>query len=192
MNILLHICCAVCATACLERLRQEGHDVSGYFCNPNIQPRAEYLKRLQEIKKLARGQNLPLLVDDYELDSWFTQTGGLESEPEGGRRCSECFKIRLEKTARQAKKKKFDAFTTTLTISPHKNFRLINEIGQDIGNGLFLARDFKKQNGFQRAQQLARQHNLYHQNYCGCIYSLNKAIIDERLHKETCPSGHKD
>lgn len=120
---------------------------------------------------LARGQNLPLLAGDYDPDTWFTATKGLENEPEAGKRCAQCFKMRLEKTVRQAKAKGFTAFTTTLTISPHKNVQLINEIGRDVGQGLFLAHDFKKQDGFKRAQELSREYGLYHQDYCGCLYS---------------------
>lgn len=185
MRVLLHVCCAVCASSCVERLRQQGHEVSGYFYNPNIQPQEEYLKRLQEVRRLAEGEGFPLIVDDYDVDEWFLRIKGLEAEAEGGKRCARCFRLRLEKTARAAKEKGFTAFTSTLTISPHKNAQMINEIGRDIGNGLFLVRDFKKQDGFKRAQELARHYNLYHQNYCGCVYS------NDKLHKETCSSRDK-
>lgn len=175
MKVLLHICCAVCASACLERLRQEGHEVSGYFYNPNIQPKEEYEKRLQETKRLAQRENLALIVGDYDADAWFKRIKGREEEPEGGTRCAECFTLRLSKTLEVARERGFNGFTTTLTVSPHKNAQTINTIGEDIGPGLFLARDFKKQDGFKRAQELAKQYNLYHQDYCGCIYSLNQA-----------------
>ncbi|MBU3934279.1 MAG: epoxyqueuosine reductase QueH [Candidatus Omnitrophica bacterium] len=171
MRVLLHICCAVCAGSCLETLRREGHEVGGYFYNPNIQPQEEYLKRLQEAEKLARQENFSLIIGEDEPDKWFSRIKGLEEEPEGGRRCARCFSLRLEKTAKVAQEKGFAAFTTTLTVSPHKNARVINEIGRDVGGGLFLGRDFKKKDGFKRAQQLARRYNLYHQDYCGCIYS---------------------
>lgn len=174
MKVLLHICCAVCATYCLQRLRQEGYEVSGYFYNPNIQPEEEYLRRLRETRKLARAENFPLIVGDYNLDDWFAQIKGWEKEPEGGRRCLRCFSLRLKKAAEVAKKKSFSAFTTTLTISPHKNAQAINETGGNIGKGLFLPRDFKKQDGFKRTQELSKQYNFYHQDYCGCIYSLNE------------------
>ena len=177
MKILLHICCAVCATSCLQRLRQEGHEVGGYFYNPNIQPQEEYLKRLRETEKLARRENFPLTVGEYDQDEWFSQVKGLEAEPEGGRRCVRCFSVRLKATARVAQEKGFAAFTTTLTVSPHKNARVINKTGRNIGNSLFLARDFKKKDGFKRAQQLARRYNLYHQDYCGCIYSIGSGAF---------------
>jgi predicted adenine nucleotide alpha hydrolase (AANH) superfamily ATPase len=191
MKVLVHICCAVCATACLERLRDEGRDVSGYFYNPNIHPQEEYLIRLRQVQGLARRESLPLLTGDYDLDAWFAATKGLESEPEAGKRCARCFKMRLEKTALKAKAQGFTGFTTTLTISPHKNARLINEIGRDIGQDLFLAHDFKKQDGFKRARQLSRQYNLYHQDYCGCVYSLKERQKYERLHQKTRSGRHK-
>ena len=129
MKILLHICCAVCATAALEKLRQEGHEVSGFFYNPNIHPPAEYLKRLEQAEELARCEKFPLIFGDYDVNSWYTQIKGKEKEPEGGSRCSECFNLRLEQTKRMAEEKGFSVFTTTLTISPHKNSKIINEIG---------------------------------------------------------------
>jgi len=174
MKILLHVCCAVCAAYCSERLRQEGHEVTGFFYNPNIQPPGEYLKRLQATEELARGQNFPFIAGDYNLDAWSRRIKGWEQEPEGGRRCAECFGLRLETTAKLAKEKCFEAFTTTLTVSPHKDARAINKIGSDIANELFLERDFKKQDGFKKTQELAGKHNLYRQHYCGCIYSLRE------------------
>ena len=184
MRVLLHICCGVCASPCVERLKEEGYEVSGYFYNPNIQPLEEYLKRLEEVKRLSEEQNFPLLIGKYDLEGWSAQIAGLEGEPEGGKRCARCFRFRLEATAELAQNAKFSAITTTLTVGPHKNVQLINEIGESIGNGLFLPRDFKKQDGFKRAQELARQYNLYRQNYCGCIYSLKERQKYEQLHKE--------
>lgn len=175
MKVLLHICCAVCASLCVQRLRQEGHKVSGYFYNPNIQPLAEYLKRLEETKRLAQQESFPLIIGDYDVDEWFLKIKGLEVEPEGGRRCTRCFSLRLKETAKVAKEKGYTCFTTTLTVSPHKNVEVLNEIGRNIGNGLFLGRNFKKQDGFKKAQEFAKQYNLYRQHYCGCIFSLNEA-----------------
>ena len=171
MKLLLHICCAVCASSCIERLRQEGHQVSGYFYNPNIQPLSEYMKRLEHTRRLASMMNFPLIVGEYDMHSWFVQVKGLEDEPEGGKRCAECFAMRLKATAKIVKINVFDAFTTTLTVSPHKNTKVVNEIGQHIGDNLFLRRDFKKQDGFKRAQEVAKQKRIYRQDYCGCIFS---------------------
>ena len=110
MKVLLHICCAVCATSCLERLRQEGYQVSGYFYNPNIHPEQEYLKRLQQTEHLSGQQDFPLIVGDYDKDKWFSKIKGLEQEPEGGKRCAECFRLRLKETKRLAEEKRFDFF----------------------------------------------------------------------------------
>ena len=117
---------------------------------------------------------------------------GLEKEPEGGRRCAKCFAMRLEKTKELAKEKHFSAFTTTLSVSPHKNAQLINEIGQNIDEGLFLVRDFKKKDGFKRAQELAQKYNFYHQDYCGCIYSLNERRQNAGIYQNTCSLRNKD
>ena len=132
MKLLLHICCAVCASSCIEKLRKDNYEVSGYFYNPNIQPREEYLKRLQETKRLAQRQKFSLIVGDYEAQQWSLKIKGLEAEPEGGKRCTRCFTLRLEKTARLAEEKGFANFSTTLTISPHKNTQVLNEIGRNI------------------------------------------------------------
>ena len=171
MKVLLHICCAVCAGSCVERLRESGHAVSGYFYNPNVYPRKEYVKRLQAVKKMSVYQDLPLLVGEYNPQIWQERVKGWENEPEGGRRCSQCFSLRLEQTKNKAQENNFDAFTTTLTVSPHKDSKMINGIGGSISSDLFLASDFKKQDGAKRAQEIAKENNLYRQHYCGCIYS---------------------
>lgn len=175
MKILLHICCAVCASVCVYRLREEGYEVHGLFYNPNIQPPAEYLLRLQAVEELARQENFLLFTGDYDVHSWSKRVEGLEKESEGGQRCAECFRLRLQKTRETARAKHIPVFTTTLTVSPHKDARKINQIGQDAGNGAFLARDFKKGDGFAQAAQLAKKYCLYRQHYCGCIYSRREA-----------------
>lgn len=174
MKILLHICCAVCASACIEKLTEQGSQVSGFFYNPNIHPEPEYLKRLSDLESFSARINFPLFVAGYRPDEWFKLTEGLENEPEGGKRCEACFKIRLEQAWRFAKHKGFDGFTTTLTISPHKNSRMINRVGRKIAGPFFLERDFKKNNGFKRAMELSKKYKLYHQNYCGCIFSQKR------------------
>ncbi|MFH1046495.1 MAG: epoxyqueuosine reductase QueH [Candidatus Omnitrophota bacterium] len=173
MKVLLHICCAVCAAATVEKLRQEGHEVIGFFYNPNIQPPGEYLKRQQEAEELARKESFTLIAGEYDLHGWSQRIEGWEQEPEGGERCVRCFAFRLEKAAQIAKEQGCGAFTTTLTVSPHKNSKVINAIGKNIDNDLFLVRDFKKQEGFKRAQELAQAYKLYRQNYCGCVYSFD-------------------
>ena len=174
MKIVLHICCGVCAAGVVERLTLEGHQVHGLFYNPNIHPRQEYDRRLEVACKVAKELNFPLEVPPYTPEEWFKETKSLENEPEGGRRCEVCFRLRLKRAYLYMKDCGVDAFTTTLTISPHKSADVINRVGQEIGGERFLVRDFKKKEGFKRAMELARKWALYRQNYCGCIYSMRK------------------
>jgi predicted adenine nucleotide alpha hydrolase (AANH) superfamily ATPase len=172
MKILLHICCGVCAAGVVERLILEGHQVHGLFYNPNIHPRQEYDRRLEVARKVAKELDFPLEVPLYITKEWFNETVSLENEPEGGRRCEVCFRLRLKKAYLYMKDCGADAFTTTLTVSPHKSADVINRVGHEIGGERFLARDFKKKAGFQRATELAKKWALYRQDYCGCIYSM--------------------
>ena len=174
MKIVLHICCGVCAAGVVERLTQEGHQVLGFFYNPNIHPLEEYSKRLEVAHTVARELNFSLIEAPYTPEEWLKETESLADEPEGGRRCEVCFRIRLARTHAYMIENGWDAFTTTLTISPHKSADVINRVGIEIGGDRFLARDFKKKEGFKRTMELAKKWALYHQNYCGCIYSMKK------------------
>lgn len=174
MKIVLHICCAVCAAGVAERLTAEGHEIHGFFYNPNIYPPEEYQRRLEDVHKVALKLDFPLEAGPYEPEEWFRETRSLENEPEGGRRCETCFRLRLQKTYLYSQDCGGDTFTSTLTVSPHKSAVVINRIGREIGGDRFLARDFKKQAGFQRAMELARKWTLYRQDYCGCVYSLRR------------------
>ncbi len=171
MKVALHVCCGVCAAGAAEVLAGEGHQVLGFFYNPNIYPAGEYQKRLDVAAKVAKQLNFPLEAGPYTPEEWFNLTGSLKDEPEGGKRCHVCYKLRLEKTHDYMVACGADAFTTTLTISPHKSAQIINGIGQDIGGDKFLVRDFKKKDGFKRAVEMAKKWELYRQDYCGCIYS---------------------
>jgi hypothetical protein len=173
MKVLLHICCGVCAAGVAERLTQEGHEVYGFFYNPNIHPREEYERRLEIARKVARQLGFPLEVGPYVPEEWFQETASLENEPEGGRRCEVCFRLRLKKAYLYLTDSGLDTFTTTLTISPRKSANVINKIGQEIGGEKFLVRDFKKKEGYKRSMELAKQWQLYRQHYCGCLYSQN-------------------
>jgi predicted adenine nucleotide alpha hydrolase (AANH) superfamily ATPase len=166
--LLLHTCCGPCATACVERLR-DTHAVTLFFSNSNIAPEAEYSKRLEQARKLARALSLPLVEDAYDHDAWLARVRGFEAEPEGGRRCPVCFRFSLERTARHAQAGGFAAFTTTLTVSPHKDSPTIFAIGESWD--AFLPVNFKKADGFRRGIALARQYDLYRQDYCGCEFS---------------------
>ena len=172
MKVVLHICCGVCAAGAAEALAGEGHQVIGFFYNPNIHPAEEYQKRLDVAAKVAEELNFPLEARPYTPEEWLRLASSLKDEPEGGRRCQVCYRLRLEKARDYMVACGADAFTTTLTISPHKSAQVINRIGQEIGGDKFLVRDFKKKDGFKRAVQLAKKWELYRQDYCGCVYSV--------------------
>jgi epoxyqueuosine reductase len=179
-KVLLHICCGVCSAGCVQKLRNDGFEVTGFFYNPNIHPEAEYLKRLETVKEAAKELNIELIAGPYDKDDWVLSVQGLEKEPEGGRRCEICFKIRLSATAGLARDKGFDYFATTLSISPHKNVKVINDIGRLLSPNGFLEYDFKKEDGFKKTMDFAKGRNLYRQHYCGCFFSENQNIRSER------------
>lgn len=172
MNVILHICCGVCAAGAADVLLAEGHRVTGYFYNPNIYPEEEYRLRLEAARRTAEKLKFELAAGPYDVENWNAPTAELGGEPEGGARCSICYRIRLEKTYGFMLERGADAFTCTLTISPHKPASEINRIGMEIGGENFMARDFKKKDGFKKAVEMARNWELYRQNYCGCIYSM--------------------
>jgi predicted adenine nucleotide alpha hydrolase (AANH) superfamily ATPase len=172
MKVALHICCAVCASAAAERLMREGHQVQGFFYNPNIYPEEEYRLRLANAQKAAAELGFPLAEGPYLPQEWNKSVASLENEPEGGKRCFVCFRLRLAATREFMLKSGCEAFTTTLTMGSNKSGTLIGQIGHEIGAEQFLERDFKKKEGFKRAAELAKKWGLYRQHYCGCIYSL--------------------
>ncbi len=144
----------------------------GLFYNPNIQPAEEHERRLEAARQTAQELNFPLATSPYTTKEWLQETSGLENEPEGGKRCDICFRLRLGKTYRYLLEQGGDAFTTTLTVSRTKPAEVINKIGQEIGSDRFLPRNFKKKNGFERSAELAGKWGLYRQHYCGCVYSI--------------------
>ncbi len=170
-KLLLHSCCAPCSSSVLEFLLPR-IDITVYYYNPCIMPYEEYEHRLGEIRKLCGILSVPLIEGEYDNDEYLRLAKGLESAPEGGKRCENCFYMRLKKTAEEAKNG-FDMFCTTLTVSPHKNAALINEIGSAVASETgvtFLPSDFKKRNGYLRSIQLSKQYDLYRQDYCGCRF----------------------
>src|SRR5574344_181742 len=176
-KILLHSCCAPCSSYCIESLTKYA-DITILYYNPNIEPYGEYLKRKNEEIRFISEYNaihkLNIIDCDYDNDKYHDIVKGLENLKEGGGRCLLCYRMRLEYTARLAKKLGYDFFATTLTVSPYKNSQKLNEIGEELAKQYdikFLYSDFKKQNGYLRSIELAKQYNLYRQNYCGCIYS---------------------
>jgi predicted adenine nucleotide alpha hydrolase (AANH) superfamily ATPase len=172
MKVVLHICCGVCAAGAADVLLREGHRVTGYFYNPNIYPEEEYRLRLEAAQRTAEKLKFELVAGPYDVERWNAATTALSDEPEGGSRCSICYRMRMEKTYGFMLETGSEAFTSTLTISPHKPAAEINRIGMEIGGDKYLARDFKKKDGFKRSMEMARSWELYRQNYCGCIYSL--------------------
>lgn len=175
-TLLLHACCAPCSSAVLESLR-EIFDITLFFYNPNISPESEFIFRLEELKRLVSEMNLldtDVVAPLYDNSEFENIIKGMEDIPEGGARCEKCYRLRLEKSVTYAKEKKFDFVTTTLSISPYKNVVWLNEIGLELGEKYgvkYLCSDFKKADGYKRSCQLSDIHNLYRQNYCGCIYS---------------------
>lgn len=183
-KLLLHSCCAPCSSHVISLLTKY-FDITVLYYNPNIYPIEEYQKRKEEqvrlINNLPSINKIDIIDCDYDNDLYNERIKGYESCPERGARCHICFHLRLEKTAEIAKMKKYDYFCTTLTVSPYKNSILINEIGKGLEekyNIKWLYSDFKKDNGYKNSIELSKKYNLYRQNYCGCIYSQKKEIID--------------
>ena len=182
-SLLLHSCCAPCSSHCLSVLAPLAKVTVLYF-NPNIFPAEEYEKRKSEQMRFIKEAYPQVKVCDCDYDHtlFLAAVKGLEGEKEGGARCTECFRLRLTAAAREAKTLGCDMFATTLTVSPHKNAPLINEIGREIQarEGVeFLPSDFKKKEGYKHSILLSRRYSLYRQNYCGCEFSLAKDNIQE-------------
>ncbi|WMJ89834.1 epoxyqueuosine reductase QueH [Anaerocolumna sp. MB42-C2] len=176
-RLLLHSCCAPCSSYVLEYLSQFFR-ITIYYYNPNISFEEEYARRMEEQQRLIR--ELPVknpidfLKGSYEPERFYEIAKGLETSPEGSERCFRCYELRLTETAKLAKNKSYDYFTTTLSISPHKNAAKLNEIGEKLAQKYdipYLIADFKKKNGYKRSIELSREYQLYRQDYCGCVYS---------------------
>ena len=173
-KLLLHSCCAPCSSGVLDDLRKK-YDITVFFYNPNIYPLEEYEKRAKEQEKYLKQIGISYIICDYNPDKYIEAIKGLENEPEGGNRCEVCFRIRLNMTAEYAKKHNYDIFTTTLSVSPHKNYELINNIGREISEKYgvpFLEANFKKNDGYLKSINNSKKYNIYRQNYCGCKYSM--------------------
>lgn len=152
-----------------------GYQVIAYFYNPNIYPIEEYKKRLDAEITLCNNLDCELVIGDYETDLYYGTVAGLENEPEKGLRCDKCFELRLLKTAQFAKKKGIQNITTSMVISPHKNFQKLTSIGKNIASEYdlnYLAIDFKKKDGFLKTNKISKELGLYRQNYCGCKFAL--------------------
>jgi len=168
-DILLHVCCAPCACASTERLLEEGYHPLLLFANSNIYPFEEFEKRRSYVEQLAQSYELPLEIIPWDHNDWLDHTVQWKHEPEGGRRCAECFRYNLGKSAELSEKLLISQFTTTLSISPHKSSSMIFEAGREFSG--FLEIDFKKNGGFSRSIELSKSYGLYRQSFCGCEFS---------------------
>lgn len=191
-RVLLHSCCGPCSSAVLEYLTQY-FDVTLLWYNPNIYPREEFDWRFKTqvelIEKMGLAEKVSVLAEPWKSEDYYARIKGLEDEPEGGRRCEACFRLRLIEAARLAKHYGFDYFCTTLTLSRHKDADLINRLGEEIGRAAgvsWLPSDFKKRDGENRSVELSEKYGIYRQLYCGCEFSLRRrqAVADEQAEAE--------
>lgn len=204
-KVLLHSCCAPCSTYSLEYLSQDA-DITLYYYNPNIYPKSEYDRRALVQKKFIddfnqkTGQDVKFLEAAYEPKKFMDMVfeNNLESEKEGGSRCTACFNLRLDGVARMADELGFDYFGTALTLSPHKNSQIVNAVGfevQEIYNTKFLPADFKKKGGFFRSVEMCEEYDVYRQCYCGCIFAAKDQGVNlKEINKEALAflKEHKD
>lgn len=185
LRLLLHSCCAPCSSYVLETL-SDYFSITVFYYNPNIYPAEEYWKRVKEqeefIRKLPVRYPISFLEGVYETERFYETIKGLEKIPEGGERCFACYRLRLAEALREAQKGKFDYMTTTLTISPMKNAKKLNEIGEELcrdASVCWLPSDFKKKNGYKRSTEISEEYGMYRQDYCGCVFSMRER--DERV-----------
>ena len=167
-SLLLHTCCAPCATYCIKHWQQKGLEATAFWYNPNIHPFTEHQHRLETMQSFAQATNLPLIVaEGYDIVKYFQAVVGHEKE-----RCSYCFRLRLSRTALLAKERGFDAFTTTLLISPYQKHELLKEVGLEVAQkeGIeFVLEDLRS--GYNESRRMSQELELYRQRYCGCVYS---------------------
>ena len=174
-RLLLHACCAPCSSYVLEYPTRY-FDITVFYYNPNISPENEYRHRVEEIKRLINEMcpSVHFIEGRYEPERFYEMSKGLEQEPERGKRCLKCYRMRLEQSASEAAKGSFDYFTTTLSISPQKDSAVLNRIGKEVSDEYgvpYLFSDFKKRGGYKRSIELSARFSLYRQNYCGCVFS---------------------
>ena len=206
-SLLLHACCGPCSSYIIEYLSGI-FDITIYYYNPNIHPEKEYLRRLEELKKFltvfpaSLENKVKLVIDGYDPEDFFSATNvrkevELQREPERGERCRRCYALRMSRSWTYACNNDFDWFTTTLTISPHKDSKMINEIGLSLekqkpegAKTCFLLADFKKKNGFLRSTKLSLEFGLWRQEYCGCVFSMQNSGENNKI-EERFPEAKK-
>lgn len=186
-KILIHACCGICSGYPISLLKEMGYEPVVYFCNPNIDTKEEFDRRLEAQKIVCMYHWVDLVVEEYNHDEFLSYVSGLENEPERGKRCDKCIELRLRKTAEKAKELGINKVTTSLVISPHKNFDKISQIGKTVVYAVsksthenlppeylpleYLPLDFKKKDGFLKTNKLSKELGLYRQNYCGCEFA---------------------
>ena len=189
MNVALHACCGPCASACVPRLKAKGDDVTLVFANSNIDTREEFERRREAAENLARAEGVPFAALPYDHDDWLREVAaGFEGEPEGGARCARCFRYSLSRTAAFAAENGLEAFSTSLTVSPHKRSATVFAAGHEAESAAaaegrqvqFVDEDFKKRDGFKESVRRAAELGLYRQSYCGCEFS-------RRVRRENSP-----
>jgi predicted adenine nucleotide alpha hydrolase (AANH) superfamily ATPase len=172
-RILVHICCAPDALFVMDLLKKD-YEVFGFFYNPNIHPKEEYELRLKETKKVAAVLDVEIIEGPYDDSRWHKMTAKFKNEPEKGRRCDVCYALRLAMTAERGAELGFDKFATVMSLSPWKKADVLNRVGNMFGRRFhiaYLEANFKKKDGFKKSVELSDRHDLYRQDYCGCLFS---------------------
>ena len=169
MRVLSHVCCGPCYTAVHEILGQAGHDQAVFYYNPNIHPADEYRRRLAHLKRFCALNSVPAIIGEYETQDYFDAVGGDQEQPD---RCIRCYRLRLERTVETAARNDYDAFTTSLLLSPYQYHDELREVGYEVGRDFgveFLYRDFRP--AYRRSIELSKAFEMYRQKYCGCVFS---------------------
>jgi predicted adenine nucleotide alpha hydrolase (AANH) superfamily ATPase len=171
-KILIHACCGICSGYPISLLKDKGYVPVVYFYNPNLDSLEEFERRLEAQKKVCDFHKVELFVENYNHNDYLSYIKGLEQEPERGKRCDKCIELRLKQTSKKAKELGINKYTTSLVISPHKDFNKITEIGNRVADGVeYISINFKKQDGFLKTNNLSKELGLYRQNYCGCEFA---------------------